>query len=168
MRAVLLLLFSLLLPAVAAMAAPANGAHRQEQPIDITSERLEADDAARQIHFIGNVVAKQGDVTLYAREMVVTLQPKGQEIDRIEAFDDVRIVQGERVATGQKGVYLSKKGQIVLTGSPQVHQGEDVVTGDEITVFLDESRSIVKSDAGSRVKATFHPKGEKGSPGGQQ
>ena len=165
----LLLCLLLLLPAfpaaaVAAVAAGASGAASGREPIDITSERLEADNAAHRIHFIGNVVAKQGDVTLYAREMTVFLQPKGEDIEKIEAVGDVRIVQGERVATGQKGIYLSQEGRVVLTGSPQVHRGADVVTGDEITVFLNEQKSIVKSAEGSRVKAVFHPKGKQQAP----
>lgn len=156
-RRTLLLLFVLLAAAVVSMAADPPLGNRNGQPIDITSDRLEADDAARKVRFLGQVVARQGDVTLYAREMLVILQEKAQEIDRIEAYGDVRIVQGERVATAQKGVYLNREGQIVLSGSPQVHQGKDVVTGEEIIVYLNEDRSEVKG----RVKATFRPKGEK-------
>ncbi len=133
------------------------------QPIDITADRLEADDAARKILFLGHVVAKQGEMTLYAREMTVFLQQEGEGIERIEAAGDVRIVQGERVATGEKGVYLQREGKITLTGNAQVHQGKDIVAGDEIVVFLQEEKSIVKSKEGSRVRATFHPQDKKES-----
>ncbi len=78
----------------------------------------------------------------------------------------MRIVQGERVATGEKGVYLNREDRIILTGSPKVHQGKDIVTGDEIIVFLNENKSIVKGSEGSRVRATFHPQ-EKDASGGR-
>jgi len=128
------------------------------QPITINSDRLEADDAARQVRFVGNVVARQGDVVLYADEMVVRYHSDSREIDRIEAYRDVRIVQGTKVATGEKGVFYREDGRIVLTGSPRVHQGKDFVEGDEITVLLNEDRSIVSGEGGSRVNAVFHPK----------
>lgn len=130
----------------------------REQPITINSDRLEADDAAHQVRFVGNVVARQGDVVLYAEEMIVRYRSDTREVDRIEAYRDVRIVQGTKVATGEKGIFFREDGRIVLTGSPKVHQGKDFVEGDEITVLLNEDRSIVSSEGGSRVNAVFHPK----------
>jgi lipopolysaccharide export system protein LptA len=65
------------------------------------------------------------------------------------------------VATGQKASFFNRERKIVLTGSPKVYQDDDFVEGDEITVLLDEERSIVKSEQGSRVNAVFHPKGDK-------
>ncbi|MEJ2200897.1 MAG: LptA/OstA family protein, partial [Desulfuromonadaceae bacterium] len=71
------------------------------------------------------------------------------------------IVQGERVATAEQAVYFSKEGQIVLTGSPEVHQGQDLIQGDEITFFLNEERSIVTGQKGGRVTAVFRSQGSK-------
>ncbi|MBE0598796.1 MAG: lipopolysaccharide transport periplasmic protein LptA [Desulfuromonadales bacterium] len=151
------LLFLGMLIVSSVLAAEKPALPRQEGPIDITSDRLEADDAAKTVRFLGQVVARQGDVTLTAQEMVIFLPPQGEEIDRIEAFGDVRIVQGERVATGQKALYLNRQGEIHLTGSPKVHQGRDLIAGEEIIVYLNEERSVVKGGAESRVKAIFHP-----------
>jgi lipopolysaccharide export system protein LptA len=110
--------------------------------------------------FVGNVVARQGDVTIYAQELTLILAEVDREVERIEAVGDVRIVQGERIATGQQGVFYRGEGRIVLSGSPRVHQGEDFIEGDEITVFLNSEKSIVKSREGTRVNAIFHPRGE--------
>ena len=128
-------------------------------PVSVTSDRLEADDKLHQVRFIGNVVAKQGDVVIYAKELVLVYPEKGRDIDRIEALGGVRIVQGNRVATGEKASFFNQQRKIVLTGSPRVYQGDDFLEGDEIIVLLDEQKSIVKSDHGSRVNAVFHPKG---------
>jgi lipopolysaccharide export system protein LptA len=132
----------------------------QDEPIQVTSDRLEADEAARQMKFIGNVVARQGDVVIYAQELLLFLGEDTREVERIEATRDVRVVQGERIATGQKGIFYRNEGRIVLSGSPRVHQGEDFIEGDEITVFLYEERSVVKGREGTPVKAIFHPKAE--------
>lgn len=160
----LTLLFPLfLLPAGICLAVeqPPSEPPVGNQPIYITSDRLEADDAVNLVRFEGEVVARQGDVVIYADRMTVFYRPEDREVERVEALNNVRIVQGAKVATGQKGLYYRNEGRIVLTGSPRVHQGEDFIEGDEITVFLGEERSIVSSEGGSRVNAVFHPKERK-------
>ena len=132
------------------------------QPIRITSDRLSADDTARQMTFLGHVVARKGDVTIYADDLTVFYQQGSREVERVEAEGDVRVVQNNRVATGQKGIYYRQQGRIVLTGSPAIHQGENSIKGDAITVFLNEEKSIVTGDENTRVNAVFQPK--KGTP----
>jgi lipopolysaccharide export system protein LptA len=129
------------------------------EPIRITADRLEADEGARRMTFLGNVVARQGDVAIYAQELALFTEAESREVERVEALRDVRIVQGDRIATGQKGIFFRMEGRFVLTGSPRIHQGDDFIEGDEITVFLDEERSIVRSGDGTRVNAVFHPRG---------
>lgn len=138
-----------------------EGKSTTDQPIDIRSDRLEANDAKKQMRFIGNVVARQGDLTIYAQELILFYAEGEGDIDRVEAHRDVRIVQGEKVATGQKGVFFNREAKIVLTGSPRVNQGEDFISGEQITVFLNEERSEVSGQDGGRVNAVFHPKGQK-------
>lgn len=128
------------------------------EPIRVTADRLEADEGTKRMTFVGNVVARQGDVVIYAQEIALFTETESREVERVEALGDVRIIQGTRIATGQKGVFYRLEGRFVLTGSPRIHQGDDFIEGDEITVFLDEERSIVRSGDGSRVNAIFHPR----------
>jgi len=158
------LLMSLLLLATSAVSAaesPALDAYDSTLPINVSADRLDADDVARQVTFLGNVVARQGDVVIYAARMTLFYASENREIDRVEAEGDVRIVQGARVATGQKGVLYREEGRVVLTGAARVHQGEDFVEGDEIVVLLNEEKSIVQGREGGRVNAVFHPKEER-------
>ena len=156
----LLLLFWMLLTAPVGAAA-LDGQASTDQPIDIRSDRLEANDAEKQMRFLGNVVARQGDLTIYAQEITIFYSEGAGDIDRVEALRDVRIVQGEKVATGQKGVFFNREAKIVLTGSPRINQGQDFISGEQITVFLNEERSVVSGQDGGRVNAVFHPKGQK-------
>ncbi|OEU49964.1 MAG: lipopolysaccharide transport periplasmic protein LptA [Desulfuromonadales bacterium C00003096] len=126
--------------------------------IRISSRSLEADQAAGTVRFVGDVVAVQGDTTIRAEELILYQTSEGQRIERIEAFRQVRIEQGERVATGQKAVLDRIREEVVLTGSPKVRQGADFVEGDEIVFFLNSERSIVRSKGNERVKAVFHPR----------
>lgn len=138
-------------------AAPAS-AGEGGQAVQVTAQRLEADNAAGTVRFIGDVVAVQGDTTIRAEELLLVQAREGRPGERIEAYRGVRIEQGGRVATGNKAVYDKALGQVVLTGSPQVRQGDDLVQGDEIVFFLDSERSIVRSKGNERVKAIFHPR----------
>lgn len=154
-------ILSVLLLACPVSADPVSGMsqYASDQPIEITADRLEGDDQAGRATFSGAVVARQADVTIYAGKLTV-FYPAGQrEIDRVEAYGAVRIVQGEKVATGEKAVFFNKEGRVVLSGNPKVHQGQDFVQGEEITVYLNEERSVVTGGSNGRVNATFHPQG---------
>ena len=130
---------------------------KESLPIKIVSDRLEADDMARKVKFIGHVIVRRGDVTLYAHEVLVTyLQGKG-DIEEIAASGEVRIIQIDRIATAEHATLFQKEGKIVLTGSARLVQGKDSIEGEEITVLINEEKSIIKAQQGGRVNAIFHP-----------
>ncbi|MDR1576611.1 MAG: hypothetical protein LBT86_00035 [Deltaproteobacteria bacterium] len=81
----------------------------------------------------------------------------GQEIERVVCEGSVKIQQGDRLAVGQKALYLarSKPRRLILTGDARVWQGRNAVTGHEVTYFLDENRSQVESQNNSRVRAFY-------------
>lgn len=133
----------------------------KDQPLQITSGRLEADAGSNVVTFHDQVVARQGDVTIYAESLKIVYAGEAQELQRIEAVGDVRIVQGTRVVTGDRAEYDHQAGTIELTGNPKVHQGKDAVSGDKIMIYLNEDKTIISSQGGSRVNALFHPREEK-------
>ena len=161
-----ILLFSLLVPswAVGAGAAGKPKALRSNEPIQIKSNELQTDNKARTATFIGKVIAKQGDVTIYSDKMVVYNNEQSDELDKVEVFGNVRIVQENRIGTGGHGVYLSKTGKIILDTNPKVYQGDDVVTGKVITYNLDDETSVVTGGPDTRVEAILHPKEKKNAP----
>ncbi len=161
MRRSLALISFLLALSGSALGEPLTANLAADAPISVSADRLEANETLREVRFVGNVVARQGELAIYARELAIYYQAKGRDIDRVEALGEVRIVQGTRVATGQKASFFNRERKIVLTGSPRVYQGDDFVEGEEIVVMLDEEKSIVKGNQGTRVNAVFHPKGTK-------
>jgi lipopolysaccharide export system protein LptA len=129
-------------------------------PVNISSDRLEADDQAHILVFSGNAVAVQGDVTVHADRLTIKYSGEQREIQQMTAEGHVRIVQGTRVATGDKATLYQADERIVLTGSPKVTDGDNSVRGEEITIFLNDKRSVVTGGTGGRVNAVFTPKGE--------
>jgi len=142
----------------------AAGDNRSGQPITIKSNELVTDSKGRTATFIGKVQAKQQDITIYADRLVVHYAEKGGNVDKVEAFGNVRIVQLNRIGTGGHAVYSNKEGKISLSDNPKVYQGKDVVSGKVITYFIAEEKSVVTGGPDSRVNAVIYPK-EKGKNG---
>ncbi|MBI3398217.1 MAG: lipopolysaccharide transport periplasmic protein LptA [Deltaproteobacteria bacterium] len=130
------------------------------QPITITSNSMEAVKKESLVIFRGNVIAEQKDYTLYSNELYI-YYADGQQIKEMIATGDVKIVQLNKIATGEKAVYMKENRTLVLTGNPQVKEDCDSVKGEKITIFLDEDKSLVEGGSDNRVKAVVSPKDEK-------
>ena len=72
-----------------------------------------------------------------------------RSVSMIEATGRVRIQQADGRATCRKAVYYQDGEKIVLTGDPIAWQKGTRVTGQQITMYLAEERSVV--EGGSRV-----------------
>ena len=152
-----LIVLTLLALAPAAFAAPPAASR---EPLKIKSDALHADNEKRTATFEGKVVARQGDLTLYADRLVISYGADGHDLSRVEAFGNVRIIQGTRQASGAHAVYEPKEARILLDGSPRVtSQGGDEVSGELITYYVNEQRSVVTGGKG-RVEAVIHPGGK--------
>ena len=147
--------------AAAVFAAQTVPGIESNQPIEITSQQLEVLQSERKSVFTGEVVAKQGDMTLYADELTVFFLKEGNQIDRLEATGNVKFTQLDRTATADKAVYRQNEEILLLTGNAQVKQGANQIAGDEITLYVRENRSLIKSSAHNRVKAVIVPDKQK-------
>lgn len=78
----------------------------------------------------------------------------------IEASGNVTIEKDDGRAICRKAVFYQEEEKIVLTGDPVVWQRGTRITGQKITMFLAEDRSVV--EGGSQV--TIVPEGERQSP----
>jgi lipopolysaccharide export system protein LptA len=160
MRSFLILsLWLLLLIPAAFGAAPAAN----REPLKIKSDTLRADNDNKSATFEGKVVARQGDLTLYADRLVISYSSEARELSRAEAFGNVRIVQGANQATGGHAVYEPKLARITLDGSPKLSQGGNVITGTLVTYYVNEQRSVVTGGADGRVEAVILPGSKNGS-----
>ena len=126
-RSVQLLLLGLLFYASAAVAQQTSLPQPAALPIEVTAQQMEADQQQRQAIFSGKVVAKQGDITLYCDKLVVYSLPEQDQVDRLEASGNVRVVQLDRTATADRAVYRQQQGTLVLYGHAKVHQGQNLV-----------------------------------------
>jgi lipopolysaccharide export system protein LptA len=126
-------------------------------PIDITSDTVEADQKTNTVTFKGNVIAKQENTTLYANTMVITYDANTKKLKEIVAVGNVKVVQLERRATGQKATFDQDKNKMVLDGEAVVREGANVIRGERITYYVDEERSVVEGGRGGRVSTSITP-----------
>ncbi len=113
-------------------------------PIRVTSEMLTADNKAHTALFEKNVVAKTGEMIIYADTMLVHYTEGSGEVTRIDATGNVRLHRGTRIITSREAVYLAAEDKVVFTGDPKAVDGENVVTGTVMTYFITDDRSIVE------------------------
>jgi lipopolysaccharide export system protein LptA len=129
------------------------------RPIEVSADRLNADNARDSVTFEGNVVARQGDVTMYADRLFAEYDRRTNAIERIEAEGNVRFVQGDREARSPRATFYNLEQRAVLSGGATLRQGENTLQGDSITIFLRENRAVVTgSEEGGRVRAVINPK----------
>ncbi|MBI2524819.1 MAG: lipopolysaccharide transport periplasmic protein LptA [Candidatus Rokubacteria bacterium] len=136
-------------------------------PVTVDADRLESMQKEGLVIFTGNVVARQNNSTQYADRMEVYLDAGGDRIIRTVSSGSVRIVTKDcRTGMARRAEYHDAEQRVVLIGDARVWQEENVVTGERITIFLAEDRSVVEGGRQERVKAVFYPKRE-GAPGGE-
>ncbi len=147
----------------AAQTAPKNTAAqaKSQQPVTVDADQLVSDQKQGLVIFTGNVVARHNNSTQYADRMEVYLDEKGDKVMRTVSTGAVRIITRDcRTGTAQRAEYYDAEQRVVLTGDARVWQEENVVTGERITIFLAEDRSMVEGGAGGRVKGIFYPRRE--------
>jgi lipopolysaccharide export system protein LptA len=142
----------------------------RDQPIHITSDRMEAYSEKRMVVFSGNAVATQGARTIHSDRLTLFYKednkPAGRaageaegtgNLERVEATGHVTITEGERIVTGEEAVFDQDTRKITMTGGAVMREGASVIRGHRIVVFLDENRGVVESAENGRVTATIYP-----------
>ncbi len=134
------------------------------EPIEITSQKLEVLQNEQKTVFSGQVEARQNDFLLTTDLLTVFYDNEQNQIARLEAEGQVRLVQLDRRAQADHAVFKQAEQVLVLSGHALLQQGANQVAGEEIVFDLANNTSTVKSSGAGRVKATILPP-KKGSTG---
>lgn len=120
------------------------GAFGRNEPIEITADKLEAQDGerGRRLAFERNVRVRQGPLGLSAQHIEATYPEGERQPDRLRARGDVRIHEGARRARCAEAHYDRLARRIVCTGSPaELWDGQDRLAGGVVTFDL-ATRSV--------------------------
>ena len=89
-------------------------------PITIEADSLRLDNSVQQGRFSGDVVAVKDATQLYADEMIVYItelpDDGGNDVEKIEIFGHVKIINETQTVTGDKGLFLNQKQYAKIEG----------------------------------------------------
>ena len=139
----------------------------EHRPIIIKSNTLEINNQEKIVTFKGDVNVQRDDFVIDCQQLDVYYNEhpsqaganaSANRIEKIVATGLVKITQARGgVATAGKTIYYQRDEKMVLTVNPVVRQGDNLIGGDRIIIFLKENRSIVESFRDKKVKAVIFP-----------
>ncbi len=115
----------------------------------VTSEQFRLDMGKRQGVFSGNVLVSSPNFKMKSPEMTVSFGETDNRIEKLVAKGGVEIEQPDRTAKANQVDYVVSEDKIVLSGSPEVLQGKNKITGTTITIYRKDNRMDI--DGRSRV-----------------
>jgi lipopolysaccharide export system protein LptA len=126
-------------------------------PLTVDADKMERFGKASLVIFSGNVVARRDNSVQYADRVEVYMDEKGDRIMRTVSTGAVRIITKDcRTGTAQRAEYFDLDQRVVLSGNARVWQDENVVSGDTITIYMAQDRTIVEGGKQERVKGIFY------------
>ena len=134
------------------------GKDDKNAPVIVDADSLDSFQKQGLAIFKGNVVARQNNSVQYADKMEVYTDSKTDRVERVVSTGNVRIVTRDcRMGTAERAEYYDAEQRVVLIGNARVWRDSDVVTGERITIYIAEDRSVVEGGKQDRVKAIFYP-----------
>ncbi|APX17676.1 lipopolysaccharide transport periplasmic protein LptA [Phaeobacter sp. HS012] len=109
------------------------------QPVEVTAETLDVNQADGSARFIGDVVIIQGVMRLSANDVLVIYKQDetGKTgVERLEASGNVILVNGPDAAEADKAEYTIDSGTVVMTGNVLLSQSTGTLTSNRLVVDL--------------------------------
>jgi len=163
-----LLLVMLLTEALHAQENPLATPLNSKEPIQITSDTLEANNRDLTFLFKGNVKVIQGTTEITSERLKVWYKNEGgaqgtspggaSRIRDIEAEGNVVILFDGRTAKSETARYSADKGTLTLLGeNATIIDGKNTIRGSKITLYRNQDRITVEGDRPGRVEAVIFP-----------
>jgi len=126
-------------------------------PLTVDADKMERFGKASLVIFSGNVVARRDNSVQYAERVEVYMDEKGDRVLRTVSTGSVRIITKDcRTGTAQRAEYFDLDQRVVLIGNARVWQEDNVVSGDTITIWVAQDRTVVEGGKQERVKGLFY------------
>ena len=117
-----------------------------EEKIEIMAEKMDFNPEDNIISYEENSSLKVKDINLNAQSISVNLKKKDNEMETIAAKGEVRIIQGQTEGNGEEALYIVKKREMMITGSPVVFdEDKGEIRGDKLTFYIGDGKIIVEN-----------------------
>ena len=135
-------------------------------PVDVEADRIEVQDRADRAIFSGNVIARQGNMTMNtARLTVFYTNTSGVNVERLVAQGGVTMRTPSETAQGSTGIYDVDRRIMTMTGGVHLTQGQNRVQGGRLVLDLNSHRAVMDGGGSTgRVSGRFTvPQRQQGS-----
>ena len=105
-------------------------------PVEVTSETLNVNQEDGSAEFVGNVIVIQGEMRLSAGRVLVIYNQDRSGIERMEASENVVLVNPPDAAEGDWAEYTIESGVIVMKGNVLLTQGPSTISSDQMVANL--------------------------------
>jgi lipopolysaccharide export system protein LptA len=146
--------------------------HNTNAPVDWDAERMEVDDKADRAVLTGNVIARQGDLTLTAARVTAAyVRNPDVHVERLDASGGVVVRSPSETARGEYGIYDLNRKIITLVGHVTLARCDGTINGGRLVYDLDSGRVVMDASAPSasgqsgRVSGTFSVPRKTGTTG---
>jgi lipopolysaccharide export system protein LptA len=112
----------------------------------ISSSKLTFDQDDRFALFEGSVFVNDPQMQLKCDKLLIRFEESGK-VNWLEALGAVTISQDDKRAVAERLTHDVESGEFVLTGSPKVYRGQDVLQGDTIRFWRGENRMVCEPKA---------------------
>lgn len=171
MRKIFIISIAILLAPVAAIAEKSIfSGNNSKAPIEINADALEVFQADKRAIFSGDVIAKQGTMTVKADKMTVYYAAKNSDktsnpgiseaISKIELDGNVFLSTPAESARAKKGFYDTKSNFVSLSGDVILTREGNILKGSKLDFDVNSGHSKLVSDStgqGGRVSGLFVP-----------
>jgi lipopolysaccharide export system protein LptA len=110
------------------------------KPIDIDADVFEVNGKEKKGVFRGNVVARQGDVTVRATRVEAIYSKEAKGITRAVAEGGVTVTSGTKVGKSDRAEFNNDQHTIVLTGEPRLWEEGSILEGKQIVFHVTDGR----------------------------
>ena len=144
-------------PAEGQQAPRASSGFNSNSPVDVEADRIEVQDRADRAIFSGNVVARQGNMTMSAARLTVAYtDTSGVDVQRLEASGGVMLRTPSETARGNFALYDVNRRIVTMTGGVQLTQGQNRVQGGRLVLDLNSHRAVMDGGGSTgRVSGRF-------------
>lgn len=155
-------------PEAAASGGVAQFKTSPDAPVDVEADSLDVDDNARIAVFRGDVVTRQGEVTMRSSEIqafytgsarladttgqAAKTPADGTELSRIDAKGSVVVTSDDgRKVTGSTARFDAKSNNVVVSGDVELSQAGTVVRGNRLVIDMTTGRATIDTTAPKAV-----------------
>jgi lipopolysaccharide export system protein LptA len=143
----------------------------ENDPIQITADKLISNNEKKYAEFIGNVKATQADyvitsntLRIYYRGELLNTDEKGngeEKLKKIIASGDVKITTEQFEAVTDSAEWDTTAKTIILAGeNSKIISGKNSITGSKIILYQEDGRVKVEGSKNQRIKAVFYSEGK--------